>query len=154
MARPVVVTVDDDTDVLKSIERDLRQRYSEKYRVMGAGSGAAALGLLEKLRQRDDALALLVVDHRMPLMTGIEFLSQAIKLYPDSRRVLLPAYADTEAAIRAINEVKLDHYLLKPWDPPEQNLFPVLDYLLEEWQAAYRAPFEGIRVLGARWSSK
>jgi thioredoxin reductase (NADPH) len=154
MARPVVLTIDDDVDVLKSIERDLRRHYADRYRVLSANSGPAALSLLDKLMQRADAVALFVVDHRMPQMDGVEFLSQAIKLYPDSKRVLLTAYADTDAAIRAINDVKLNHYLLKPWDPPDVHLFPVLDDLLEEWQAAYRPPFEGIRVFGTRWTAK
>ncbi len=154
MARPVVLTIDDDVDVLKSIERDLRRHYADRYRVVSANSGNAALALIEKLLQRGDPVALFVVDHRMPQMDGVEFLSRAIKLFPDSKRVLLTAYADTDAAIRAINEVKLNHYLLKPWDPPEQHLFPVLDDLLEEWQGSYRPPFEGIRVFGTRWSAK
>lgn len=154
MARAVVLCIDDDPDVLKSVERDLRRRYAEKYRVLSANSGAAALTLLEKLKQRNDAVALFVADHRMPQMSGIEFLAAAIKLYPESRRVLLTAYADTDAAIRAINDVKLNHYLLKPWDPPDRHLYPVLDDLLDEWQASYQPPFEGIRVLGTRWSAK
>ncbi len=152
MAKPSILAVDDDPDVLKGVERDLRRRYAEKYRVIGAGSGAAALDLLQKMEQRNDAVALFLVDHRMPQMNGIEFLSQAMKRYPDAKRVLLTAYADTDAAIRAINEVRLNHYLLKPWDPPDQNLYPVLDDLLEDWQGSYRPPFEGISVLGTRWA--
>lgn len=154
MARPVVLTIDDDVDVLKSIERDLRRHYADRYRVLSANSGTAALALVQKLMQRGDPVALFVVDHRMPQMDGVEFLSRAVKLYPDSKRVLLTAYADTDAAIRAINDVKLNHYLLKPWDPPDEHLFPVLDDLLEEWQASYRPPFEGIRVFGTRWAAK
>jgi thioredoxin reductase (NADPH) len=154
MARPAVLTIDDDVDVLKGIERDLGRRYGDRYRVLSANSGAAALSLLEKLTRRGDPVALLVTDHRMPQMDGVEFLSKAVKLFPDSKRVLLTAYADTDAAIRAINDVKLNHYLLKPWDPPEEHLFPVLDDLLEEWQASYRPPFEGIRVFGTRWGAK
>jgi thioredoxin reductase (NADPH) len=146
--------VDDDPDVLKAVERDLRRRYAEKYRVVGAASGPAALELLQKLQQRNEPVALLLVDHRMPEMTGIELLAEAIKVVPEARRVLLTAYADTDAAIRAINEVHLDHYLLKPWDPPAEKLYPVLDDLLEDWQASYRPSFEGIRVLGTRWSPK
>src|SRR3954449_277966 len=154
MARPVVLTIDDDVDVLKSIERDLRRHYADRYRVLSANSGSAALSLLDKLMGRGDPVALFVVDHRMPQMDGVEFLSQAVKLYPDSKRVLLTAYADTDAAIRAINDVKLNHYLLKPWDPPEEHLFPVLDDLLEDWQASYHPPFEGLRVFGTRWDAK
>jgi thioredoxin reductase (NADPH) len=154
MARPVVITIDDDPDVLKSIERDLRRRYADRYRILSANSGAAGLNLLKKLQERNDPVALFLADHRMPQMNGIEFLSKAIQVYPDSKRVLLTAYADTDAAIRAINEVKLNHYLMKPWDPPEEHLYPVLDDVLEEWLASYHPPFEGIRVLGTRWSAK
>jgi thioredoxin reductase (NADPH) len=152
MARPVILTIDDDPDVLRSIERDLRQRYSEKYRVMRADSGLSGLDILNRLQQRNEAVALLLVDHRMPQMNGIEFLTEAIKVYPDAKRVLLTAYADTEAAIKAINDVQLHHYLLKPWHPPEQNLYPVADDLLDDWYASYRPPFDGVRVLGTRWS--
>ena len=151
MARPAVLSIDDDVDVLKSIERDLRRRYADRYRVLSANSGQAALSTLDKLMQRGDPVALFVVDHRMPQMDGVEFLTRAVKLFPESKRVLLTAYADTDAAIRAINDVKLNHYLLKPWDPPEEHLFPVLDDLLEDWQASYHPPFEGIRVFGTRW---
>jgi len=154
MNKPVLLAIDDDPQVLRAVERDLRSQYAEKYRVLPAASGPAGLDLLDRLRQRDEAVALFLVDHRMPQMNGIEFLSQAIPRYPDAKRVLLTAYADTEAAIRAINEVKLNHYLLKPWDPPDQNLYPVLDDLLEDWQASYRPAFDGIRVLGTRWSPR
>ena len=116
--------------------------------------GRAALDLLRRLQQRNDAVALLLVDHRMPQMNGVEMLQEAIKLYPNAKRTLLTAYADTDAAIKAINDVQLNHYLLKPWDPPEQQLFPVLDDLLNDWSANFHPPFEGIRVLGTRWSSK
>src|SRR6516164_3926505 len=152
MPRPVVLAVDDDPDVLRAVERDLRKQYSSRYRVLSADSGPAALDLLKRLAQRSEPVALLVADHRMPHMSGIEFLSNAIRDFPDVRRVLLTAYADTEAAIHAINVVKLDHYLLKPWDPPDRNLYPVLDDLLDHWGASYRPPFEGIRVIGTRWS--
>ena len=152
MPRPVMLAVDDDPDVLRAVERDLRQRYSDRYRVMSADSGLSALNILTRLSQRAEPVALLIADHRMPHMTGIEFLTAAIRDFPDVRRVLLTAYADTEAAIGAINVVKLDHYLLKPWDPPDRNLYPVLDDLLDLWGASYRPPFEGIRVIGTRWS--
>ncbi len=154
MPRPVILTVDDDPDVLASIERDLRQRYAEKYRILRAESGLAAIGLLKRLEQRNETVALLLVDHRMPEMNGVETLTEAIKLYPEAKRVLLTAYADTEAAIKAINQVQLNHYLLKPWHPPEEHLYPVLDDLLDDWYAGYRPPFEGIRVLGTRWSPR
>jgi thioredoxin reductase (NADPH) len=152
MARPAILTIDDDPDVLRSIERDLRQRYGENYRILRADSGRSALDLLKRLQQRNESVALFLVDHRMPQMNGIETLTEAIKLYPDAKRVLLTAYADTEAAIKAINDVQLHHYLLKPWHPPEQNLYPILDDLLDDWYASYRPPFEGVRVLGTRWS--
>jgi thioredoxin reductase (NADPH) len=154
MPRPVVLAVDDDPDVLRAVERDLRKQYSSRYRVLSADSGPAALDILKRLAQRSEPVALLVADHRMPHMSGIEFLSAAIREFPEVRRVLLTAYADTEAAIHAINVVKLDHYLLKPWDPPDRNLYPVLDDLLDQWSASYRAPFEGIRVIGTRWSRR
>jgi thioredoxin reductase (NADPH) len=154
MARPALLTVDDDPDVLRSIERDLRQRYNEKYRVVSADSGMKALDLLQRLRQRNEPVALMLVDHRMPQMNGIETLTEAIKIFPEAKRVLLTAYADTEAAIKAINDVQLNHYLLKPWHPPEQYLYPVVDDLLDDWYATFQPPFEGIRVLGTRWSPK
>lgn len=154
MARPVILTIDDDPDVLRAIERDLRQRYNQTYRILRADSGMSALALLRRLQQRNDPVALLLVDYRMPQMNGIETLIEAMKLYPEAKRVLLTAYADTEAAIKAINDVQLNHYLVKPWDPPEQQLYPVLDDLLAEWYARHKPAFEGIRVLGTRWSPK
>jgi thioredoxin reductase (NADPH) len=154
MPRPVLLAVDDDPDVLRAVERDLRKQYSDRYRVMSADSGPDALNILTRLSQRSEPVALLIADHRMPRMTGIEFLTAAIREFPDVRRVLLTAYADTEAAIGAINVIKLDHYLLKPWDPPDRNLYPVLDDLLDQWSASYRAPFDGIRVIGTRWSRR
>src|SRR5215831_5551083 len=154
MPRPVMLAVDDDPDVLRAVERDLRQQYSDRYRVMSADSGPRALDILIRLSQRSEPVALLIADHRMPHMSGIEFLSAAVREFPDVRRVLLTAYADTEAAIGAINVVKLDYYLLKPWDPPDRNLYPVLDDLLDQWSASYRAPFEGVRVIGTRWSRR
>jgi thioredoxin reductase (NADPH) len=154
MQKPVILTVDDDPDVLRAIERDLKNHYEERYRVLRADSGKAALDLLARLQRRNDTVALLLVDHRMPQMNGVEMLQEAIKIYPNAKRTLLTAYADTEAAIKAINDVHLHHYLLKPWDPPEQQLFPVLDDLLNDWYAGFHPPFDGIRVLGTRWSSK
>lgn len=152
MAKPAIITVDDDAEVLLAVERDLRRRYSDRYRVLRADSGATALEALRGLKQRDDAVGLLLVDQRMPHMTGVEFLGEAKKFYPNSKRVLLTAYADTDAAIRAINEAEVHHYLLKPWDPPEEHLYPVIDDLLDDWQSSFRPRFEGIRVLGTRWS--
>jgi thioredoxin reductase (NADPH) len=154
LARPVILTVDDDPEVLRAVERDLRSKYGSTYRIIRADSGMSALDILRRLEKQDEPVALMLVDHRMPHMNGIETLTEAMKLYPEAKRVLLTAYADTEAAIRAINEVQLNHYLLKPWDPPEQHLYPVLDDLLEDWAADYRPPFEGIRLFGTRWSQK
>src|SRR5436305_339919 len=152
MAKPVLLTVDDDQEVLRAIERDLRRKYASDYRVLRAESGPAAMEIVRELKVRNNAVALFLVDQRMPGLSGVEFLEQAITLYPDAKRVLLTAYADTDAAIAAINEAGIHHYLLKPWHPPEENLYPVLDELLEDWQAAFPPPFEGIRVLGNRWS--
>ncbi len=154
MMKPVLLSIDDDPEVLKAVERDLRRQYAQSYRILSANSGQAALDLLDRLRRRGEPVALFLADHRMPEMTGIEFLSRAVTTFPGTKRVLLTAYADTEAAIRAINEIKLDYYLLKPWDPPDQNLYPVLDDLLDDWKASYRPPFEGLRVLGTRWSPR
>lgn len=154
MPKPVLLTVDDDPEVLRAIERDLRRHYAEAYRVMRADSGATALNALNGLKKRNEAVSLLLADQRMPEMSGVEFINKAIEIYPEARRVLLTAYADTDAAIQAINVAKIHHYLLKPWDPPEQQLYPVLDDLLEDWQAAYRPAFEGVRVLGHRWSPR
>ena len=150
--KPVILSVDDDPQVLSAVGRDLRRRYGERYRVLRAESGAAALEAVRELQTRAESVALFLVDQRMPQMSGVAFLAAATPFYPDAKRVLLTAYADTDAAIRAINEVAVHHYLLKPWDPPEENLYPVLDDLLDDWSAAYRPPFEGIRVLGHRWS--
>jgi thioredoxin reductase (NADPH) len=152
MTKPAMLTVDDEPDVLSAIERDLRRRYRNDYRILKAGSGAEALEAVRLLKQRGTPMALFLVDQRMPGMTGTEFLLEARKLYPDAKTVLLTAYADTQAAIASINEVGLDYYLLKPWDPPDQRLYPVLDDLLSDWTAHVRLPFDGIRVAGARWS--
>jgi thioredoxin reductase (NADPH) len=154
MSRPTIMTVDDDREVLRAIERDLRRRYAERYRVIKADSGQAALEALRELKVRNDAVALLLVDQRMPGISGVEFIKEANEIFPDAKRVLLTAYADTDAAIRAINEANVNHYLLKPWNPPEQNLYPVLDDLLDDWQGNFRPPFEGIRIVGNRWSPK
>ena len=152
MAKPVILAVDDDPQVLRAVERDLRRRYAKEYRILRADSGESALDTLGKLKLRGDPVALFLVDQRMPKMTGVEFLEEAIGRFPDAKRALLTAYSDTEAAIRAINEVGLDYYLQKPWDPPDQNLYPSLDELLADWRADYRPPFEGLRVVGDRWS--
>jgi thioredoxin reductase (NADPH) len=150
--KPILFTVDDDPEVSRAVERDLRRKYGADYRVMRAESGPAALDALEKLRDRGDPVALLLADQRMPVMTGVEFLEKALKLYPRAKRVLLTAYADTDAAIRAINSVRIDYYLTKPWDPPEERLYPFLSDLLDDWRASYRPAFDGPRVIGHRWS--
>jgi thioredoxin reductase (NADPH) len=147
------LTVDDDPEVLQAVARDLRQQYGENFRILRADSGDAALNAIEQLKLRNDTVALMLVDQRMPQMTGVEFIEKASDIFPQAKRVLLTAYADTEAAIRAINTARLDYYLLKPWDPPEEKLYPVIDDLLDDWQATFHPPFEGIRVVGDRWSS-
>src|SRR5258708_828143 len=154
MAKPVILTVDDDAEVLRAIERDLRRNYADRYRVLRADSGMVALDTLHQLKTRNDPVALLLADQRMPQMDGVGFLAEAMTLFPDAKRALLTAYADTDAAIRAINDVKIHHYLLKPWDPPEEQLYPVIDDLLDDWSSSYRPAFEGIRVLGNRWSPR
>jgi thioredoxin reductase (NADPH) len=154
MARPILLAVDDDVSVLEAVVQDLRRQYGAVYRVMRAASGQAALDTLAQLKARQEPVALLLSDQRMPGMTGVDFLETSRALYPDARRVLLTAYADTEAAIRAINAARIHYYLNKPWDPPEEKLYPVLSDLLDDWKAGYRAPFEGLRVIGSRWSLK
>jgi thioredoxin reductase (NADPH) len=151
---PVIVAVDDDPQVLRAVERDLRGRFGSAYRVVAADSGATALDVVRRLKLRGSAVALFLADQRMPGMTGVEFLDAAREIYPDAKRVLLTAYADTEVAITAINTIRLDHYLLKPWDPPEEKLFPVLEDVLGDWQAAFVPPFEGIRIVSQRWSAR
>ncbi len=152
MSKPVILAVDDDPEVLNAVERDLRLHYRSDYRVLKAASGALALDAVRQLQRRGAQVALFLVDERMPHMTGTQFLLEAIKLYPDARRVLLTAYADTETAITAINQIGLDHYLLKPWEPPSERLYPVLDDLLADWFARARPAFEGIRVAGSALS--
>jgi thioredoxin reductase (NADPH) len=152
--RPVLLTVDDDPNVLRAIERDLRQQYGSRFRILRTDSGQKALELVKQLKLRNETLALLLVDQRMPQMTGVAFLEQSLDIFPDAKRVLLTAYADTEAAIRSINKAKIDYYLMKPWDPPQEILYPILDDLLDDWWASFKHPFEGIRVIGLRWSPK
>jgi thioredoxin reductase (NADPH) len=155
--KPVLFAIDDDPEVLRAVERDLRRRYARGrngvgYRVLRANSADSALDTLGQLKLRGDSVALFLVDQRMPRTTGVEFLEETRDLYPEAKKVLLTAYADTDAAIKAINDIGLDYYLQKPWDPPEENLYPVLDDLLGDWRSHYRPPFEGIRVVGNRWS--
>ncbi|MDX3580903.1 FAD-dependent oxidoreductase [Streptomyces europaeiscabiei] len=153
-ARNVILTVDDDPGVSRAVARDLRRRYGESYRIVRAESGQSALDALRELKLRGDQVAVILADYRMPEMNGIEFLEQALDVYPGARRVLLTAYADTGAAIDAINVIDLDHYLLKPWDPPEEKLYPVLDDLLQAWRAADRTCVGTTKVVGHRWSAR
>ncbi len=148
MLKANILAVDDDRNVLNAVERDLRQKYGRDYRIIKAEAGRIALDVIAQLKGRNETVALFVVDQRMPEMSGVQFLEQAVQLFPEARKVLLTAYADTEAAISAINKVGLDYYLMKPWDPPEEHFYPVLDGLIEEWQRNVRLPFEGIRVVG------
>jgi thioredoxin reductase (NADPH) len=152
MPKPVIFTIDDDASVLNTVARDLRAQYGQDYRVLPIDSGRSALEYLTKLQQRNETVALFLVDQRMPEMSGVEFLEEAIQAYPQAKRVLLTAYADTQAAIDSINEVGLDYYLMKPWHPPEERLYPILDELLEDWKVHVRLPYEGIRVVGTLWS--
>jgi thioredoxin reductase (NADPH) len=152
MIKPVILAVDDDREVLAAVERDLRQQYRSNYRVIASASAREALDTATQLKSRNIPVALFLVDQRMPEMTGTQLLVEMKKLHPDATTVLLTAYADIEAAIAAINDVGLNHYLMKPWDPPEQKLYPVLDDLLFGWSARARQPFEGVRIAGSRWS--
>jgi thioredoxin reductase (NADPH) len=154
MAKPILLSVDDDSDVLRAIERDLRSHYGATYRVLASDAPEKALELLKQLKVRNDSVALLLADQRMPKMDGVGFLQEAMHIFPDAKRALLTAYADTNAAISAINQVNIHYFFLKPWDPPEEHLYPQLDDLLDDWQASYRPTFEGIRVLGTRWSPR
>jgi thioredoxin reductase (NADPH) len=152
MAKPIILAVDDDLQVLNAIVRDLQPHFGEGFRIMKASSGAEALETVRQLKRRNAPVAILLADQRMPGMTGPEFLAQAIPLYPDAAKVLLTAYADTQAAITSINEIGLDYYLMKPWDPPEEHLYPVLDELVDDWLATVPLPYDGIRVAGTLWS--
>jgi thioredoxin reductase (NADPH) len=152
MKKPYILAVDDDPAVLRAVERDLKSKFAAQYRILAAESAEKAMGFVRQLTARGDRIALFLVDQRMPLVSGTDFLMEALPLQPAARRVLLTAYADSNAAIDAINKVKLNHYLLKPWEPPEQNLYPVLADLLEDWNATSRESFDGIYVVGSRWS--
>lgn len=152
MAKPIILTVDDDPEVLQAVARDLRRQYGDRFRITRADSGQSALDTLQTLKLRNDTVALFLVDQRMPKMAGVELLEEAGPIFPLAKKVLLTAYADTDAAIGAINNAQLDYYLLKPWDPPEEKLYPVLNDLLDDWQASFHPPFRGIRVISDRWS--
>src|SRR5438552_14478948 len=152
--KPVLLTVDDDPGVSRAVARDLRRQYGEAYRVVRTESGPQALETLRELKLRGDPVAVLLADHRMPDMSGLEFLEEAMDLFPHARRALLTAYADTDAAIEAINVVDLDHYLLKPWDPPEEKLYPVVDSLIDMWRNSDELPVSQTQVVGHRWSAR
>src|SRR5215831_8843305 len=152
--RPVLLTVDDDLQVVRAIERDLRHQYGKRFRILKAEDGQKAIELVKQLKLRNEVVALFLVDQRMPQITGVGLLEQSIDIFPEAKRVLLTAYADTEAAIRSINKARIDYYLMKPWDPPEEHLYPILDDLLDDWYASFKPPYEGIRVIGLKWSPK
>lgn len=154
MKKPIILAVDDDEQVLRALTRDLQANYRKDYKILSTASAGEALTTLEELKQANEAVALFISDQRMPEMLGVDYLSEARKYYPEARRVLLTAYSDTDAAIKAINTVRLDYYLMKPWDPPEEKMFPVLDGLLEDWKLTYVPDFEGIRVAGYQFSAK
>jgi thioredoxin reductase (NADPH) len=154
MAKPILLSVDDDPDVLRAIERDLRSHYGDRYRVLSANSPNSGLDVLRQLKLRNDGVALLLADQRMPQMDGVNFLSEAMQIYPEAKRALLTAYADTSAAIGAINQANIHYFFMKPWDPPQENLYPALDDLLDDWQASFRPAYDGIRVLGTRWHAR
>src|SRR5436190_12746111 len=154
MKLPFIIIVDDDLQVLRAILRDIRSKYRDEYRVTATESATEALELIKELKLKNETIALFISDQRMPEMEGIVFLEKAKEIYPEAKLVLLTAYSDIEAAIRAINNVKLDYYLLKPWNPPEEKLYPVVNDLLDEWQALYKPDHEGIRIIGFQWSPK
>ncbi|HNP95749.1 MAG TPA: response regulator, partial [Cyclobacteriaceae bacterium] len=154
MKKPILFAIDDDQQVLRAVVRDLRSTYSNEYRILSTTSANEALDSLKDLKNKGETIALFLTDQRMPEMLGVEFLEKAKEIFADSKRVLLTAYSDTEAAIKAINDVQLDYYLMKPWDPPEEKLYPVLNDLLDEWQSRHIPEFVGIRVVGFQWSPK
>src|SRR6185295_6036350 len=154
MKLPYIIIVDDDVQVLRAIQRDIRNQYREEYRVAATESANEALDVIKELKLKNESVALFISDQRMPEMEGVAFLEKAKEIFPDAKLVLLTAYSDIEAAIRAINNVRLDYYLLKPWNPPEEKLYPVINDLLNEWQSIYKPDHEGIRIIGFQWSPK
>ena len=154
MKRPIISIIDDDQQVLRAIQRDVRKKYKDDYRIMSTDSASDALEALADLKKKGETVALFISDQRMPEMLGVEFLEQAIDVFPDSRRVLLTAYSDIDAAIKAINDIRLDYYLMKPWDPPEEKLYPILSEILDDWQSAFIPDFHGIKVIGYQFSPK
>ena len=153
-SKPVILTVDDDEAVSRALTRDLRRQYAQRFRVVRSDSGTNALAILRELRLAEEQPALILADHKMPGMTGIDFLEESLELFPEAKRVLLTAYADVDAAMRAINRIGLDYYLLKPWDPPTDKLYPILDELIDDWLADWRPPFEGVQLIDHRWSAR
>ena len=154
MKLPLIIIVDDDEQVLRAIQRDVRNEFRDDYRIIATESPVEALDIVKELKLKNETVALIISDHRMPDMEGIELLGLSRDIYPDAKLILLTAYSDIEAAIRAINDVKLDHYLLKPWSPPEEKLYPVMNDLLDEWQSLYKPGREDIRIIGHQWSPK
>src|ERR1700741_539770 len=154
MPSPAIPSVYEEPEVLRAVERDLRRKYGKDYRVLGTDSGNAAVELLRQLKTRGENVALTLADQRMPQMSGLEVLGQSMQIFPQAKRALLTAYADTNAAIAAINKAKVHYYLLKPWDPPEEKLYPVLDDLLDDWKAGYRPAFDGLLLLSGRWAPR
>src|SRR5579863_6896392 len=154
MNKPIIFSIDDDQQVLRAISRDLKTQYNSDYKIISTTSANEALEALTDLKNTGDTVAMFVVDQRMPEMEGVDFLQKAIKIYPDAKRVLLTAYSDTEAAIKAINVVQLDYYLTKPWNPPEEKLYPVISDLLDDWQSDYTPDFKGIKLIGYQFSPK
>ena len=152
--KPIIISVDDDPQVLRSLKRDLRKQYKDQYRIISTDSADEATAAVEELKKKGEVIALFLSDQRMPEMNGVDFLEKARKFYPDAKRVLLTAYSDTQAAIKAINDVQLDYYLMKPWDPPEQKLYPVINELLEDWQLSYRPEWKGLKLVGYPYSPK
>jgi thioredoxin reductase (NADPH) len=149
--KSIIFTIDDEPQVLNAVERDLRSKYSKKYRIMKSSSSKEALNTVKELKKRSEIVSLFLVDQRMPEIEGTEFLTEATKLFTNAKKVLLTAYADTEAAIKSINEIGLDYYLVKPWDPPEDHLYPVLDDLLDDWEANTVIRYEDIKIIGSLW---
>src|SRR6516165_6039831 len=154
MKLPFIVIVDDDLHVLRAIQRDIRNNYRDDYLVVATESAILALELIRDLKLKNETVALFISDQRMPEMEGIEFLLKTREIYPEAKCVMLTAYSDIEAAIKAINDIKLDYYLLKPWNPPEEKLYPVIDGLLNDWQSIYKPDNEGMRIIGFQWSPK
>ena len=152
MSKPIILSTDDEVEVGNAIERDLKKKFGKDFRIIKTTSGKEALDTIRQLKKRNDQIALFLTDQRMPEMEGTDFLEEAMKLYPEARKVLLTAYADTDAAIAAINKLALDYYLMKPWDPPEEKLYPIIADLLDDWRSINRPPFEGIRVIGNQWA--